>query len=308
MRLLVFYFILSFSFCFSQNYEQVDATIQLYPERVNSAEELSKFITRDFNTQDHKIRAIYSWLIKNVAYNPEEYKQFDYSFKNYRDRNQKEEKTRAKIIQRTLSKGVAVCEGYAMVFERLCQLQGIDNYLVRGDIKTNFNDIGRSFKTVHMWNIAFIDGKPYLFDPTWGAGKYNGKFIREPNYFFYKTPPHLFVKTHFPAQQEDTLLKEQITKEQFASWPIIIAPNLPLDAIERPLSGIISSESLLGEINFSVKLNSETAISYSYGSTKFSIETTKENGMTTFTIPIELGKENLLIYFDDTPALAYKVK
>ncbi|MDT0556343.1 transglutaminase domain-containing protein [Patiriisocius hiemis] len=308
MRIVGLFFLFSFSFCFSQNYEQVDATIQLYPERVNSAEELSRFITRDFKTEDDKVRAIYSWLIKNVAYDPDEYKQFDYSFKNYRDRNQKEEKTRAKIIQRTLSKGIAVCEGYAMVFERLCQLQGMDNYLVRGDIKTSFDDIGRPFKTVHMWNIVIIDGKAHLFDATWGAGKYNGKFIKEPNYFFYKTPPHLFVKTHFPTQQEDTLLKEQITKEQFASWPIIIAPKLPLDAIENPVNGIISSENLLGEINFSIKLDSEQAISYSYGNTKTPIETTKENGMTTFTIPIELGQENLLIYFNDTPALAYKVK
>ena len=177
------------SLSIAQSNDVIDATIELYPTSVNTPEELSKFITRDFKTDEAKIRAIYTWLIQNVAYNPAEYKLFNYSFKNYRERNVKEEKTRRQIINHTLQTGSAVCEGYAMVFEKLCQLQGIDNYLVRGDTKTNFNDIGRTFANNHMWNVAIIEGKPYLFDPTWGAGKYNTKFIKEPSYYYYKIKP-----------------------------------------------------------------------------------------------------------------------
>ncbi|NND62690.1 MAG: hypothetical protein HKN48_05805 [Flavobacteriaceae bacterium] len=143
---------------YAQDYERVDATIQLYPDRFKSAEELSRFIERDFTSEENKVRAIYGWIINNVAYEPEEYEKFNFNFKNFRERNEKEEKTRKKVIARTLQKGVAVCEGYAMLFERLCELQGISNYLVRGDIKSNFNDIGRSFKNSHMWNVAVIDG------------------------------------------------------------------------------------------------------------------------------------------------------
>lgn len=292
----------------AQDYERVDASIQLYPERFEDVSELSAMISRDFNTDEDKLRAIYSWIIHNVAYDPEEYKKFNYSFKNYRERNAKEEKTRGQIIKRTLQNGVAVCEGYAMLFEKLCNLQGIANYLVRGDIKTNFDDIGRPFRKIHMWNVAFLDDKPYLFDPTWGAGKYRGRFIKEPTYFYFKTPPELFVKTHFPDLEEDTLLSEMIGREVFASWPLVILEELSLDAVEAPYHGIIDSQQTLGKIEFSVRVNREIRVSFTYGNDKVPLDVSSENGLLKFSVPFELGQENLLIYFDDKPALAYKIR
>jgi len=292
----------------SQDYERVDATIELYPQSFNSAEELSKFISRDFTSEEEKVRAIYTWIIRNVAYHPDEYKQFNFNFKNYRERNKKEELTRKKIIKRTLEVGVAVCEGYAMLFERLCELQGISNYLVRGDIKTNFDDIGRPFKKIHMWNVAIIDQQPFLFDATWGAGKYHGRFIKEPSYFYYKTPPKLFVKTHFPHLREDTFLDETYSRETFAASPLLIQEDLVLEDIEFPKNGIISSLEGDGLIHFSIKNTTFSSLSYSYGNEKTTLPFSEEEGVIQFEIPIALGKENLLIYFDEKPVLGYKVK
>lgn len=292
----------------AQDYERVDATIQFYPDRFDNPEALSSMISRDFTSEEDKVRAIYSWIIRNIAYDPAEYKKFNYSFKNYRERNSKEEKTREQIILRTLSTGVAVCEGYAMLFEKLCSMQGISNYLVRGDIKTNFNDIGRPFSKIHMWNVAFIDGERYLFDPTWGAGKYREKFIREPSYFYYKTPPELFVKTHFPDLEEDTLLSEIIGREVFASWPLIIQKELTLDEVEMPYLGVIDSGNSSGEISFGIRTDLGTKVSYSYDGKQTAVETSIENGVLKFVIPIQLGRENLLVYFNNEPALAYKIR
>lgn len=295
---------------FAQDYERIDATIQLYPTSFNSAEELSNFITRDFHSEEEKVRAIYTWIIQNVAYEPEEYKKFNFNFKNYRERNLKEEKTRAKVIQRTVQKGIAVCEGYAMLFERLCELQGISNYLVRGDIKTNFNDIGRPFKRVHMWNVVIIDAHPYLIDATWGAGRYQGKFIKEPSYFYYKTPPELFAKTHYPQLEEDAFLSKPFSKEEFAALPLLIEPNLKMEDLQEPKLGVISSVDSDGMINFSVKNATPKAVaySYSYGKDKKPVEVTLADNTLQFDIPIELGGDKLLIFFDDKPALGYKVK
>jgi len=289
-----------------QDYERIDATIELYPTNFSSAEELSKFISRDFTSEEEKVRAIYTWIIRNVAYDPDEYKQFNYNFKNYRERNAKEEITRKKVIQRTLKKGIAVCEGYAMLFERLCELQSISNYLVRGDIKSNFNDIGRPFKKVHMWNVAMIDGQTFLFDATWGAGKYDGKFIREPSYFYYKTPPEQLIKTHYPHLQEDTFLTEIFTREDFAAIPLLINEKLLLSDIESPSHGVISSSDEM--INFSIRNIVPSTISYSFGNEKKTVTFSEIEGGIQFSVPIVLGKENLLIYFDDEPALGYKVK
>jgi len=293
-------------FSMGQDYERIDATIELYPTNFSSAEELSKFISRDFTSEEEKVRAIYTWIIRNVAYDPDEYKQFNYNFKNYRERNAKEEITRKKVIQRTLKKGIAVCEGYAMLFERLCELQSISNYLVRGDIKSNFSDIGRPFKKVHMWNVAMINGQTFLFDATWGAGKYDGKFIREPSYFYYKTPPEQLIKTHYPHLQEDTFLTEIFTREDFAAIPLLINEKLLLTDIESPSHGVISSSDEM--INFSIRNIVPSTISYSFGNEKKTVTFSEIEGGIQFSVPIVLGKENLLIYFDDEPALGYKVK
>lgn len=295
-------------FTHAQDYERIDATIELYPNRFNTAEELSAFITRDFKTEEEKVRAIYTWIIQNVAYEPEEYKNFNFNFKNYRERNQKEEKTRKKVISRTLREGIAVCEGYAMLFERLCELQEISNYLVRGDIKTHFDDIGRPFRKTHMWNVAYIEGKPFLFDPTWGAGKYRRKFIKEPTYFYYKTPPKLFINTHYPHQGEDTFTDLSFSREDFANMPFIIAQNVTLQQLKRQREGVISSQSEEGMIPFSIQLDGVERVSYSYTMGKETKEVKFSQGETLdFSIPIELGSENLLIYFNDKPALAYKI-
>jgi len=307
LSVIAIFFVITLSF--SQDYERVDATILLYPTTCNSPEEISAFITRDFQTEDEKVRAIYSWIIQNVAYDPNEYKKFDYRFRNYRERNKKEEITRNKIIHRTLQKGIAVCEGYAFVFERLCELQGITNYLVRGDTKSTIEGIGSEFKTNHLWNVAIIDGKSYLFDPTWGAGKYNQKFIKEPSYFFYKTLPELFIKTHYPNLFEDALVSEKISKQEFSEMPLIIDKQLLISDILSPDKGIIYSDMYFDEIQFVIKNVHSKNISYSFGNKqKEVLKLTKKENLVEFSVPLQLGVKTLLIYFDGQPALGYRVE
>ncbi len=304
-------FVLLFVFIgksFSQDFAQVDATIKFYPNSFDEVSELSEFIARDFKTDEEKIRAIYGWLISNVAYDPDEYDVYNYRFKNHRERNAKEEITRNKIIQRTLQKGIAVCEGYAMVFEKLCELQGIQNYLVRGDIKTSFKDIGRPFRKVHMWNVAFIEGKPYLFDATWGAGKYNQKFIKEPSFYWYKTDPELFIKSHYPDLVEDAFLDINISKQIFANLPLVIKKDLLVEQVITPKYGVISISEIGKEIEFQLTTKAPSVISYSYdfGNKKKLVDFKTSGEMLTFPVKKKLG--NLIIYFNDEPALAYKVE
>lgn len=313
MKIRNFIVFILFSFlsqCFyAQDFERVDATIALYPTTCNNAEELSKYISRDFTTDEDKIRAIYTWIVQNVAYNPDEYKKFNYKFTNYRERNQKEENTRNKIIKRTLQKGIAVCEGYAMLFERLCELQGIQNYLVRGDTKTNFNDIGRSFNNNHMWNVAYIDGQPYLFDPTWGAGKYHDKFIKETSFYFYKTDPNILIKSHFPDIFEDAFITNTMSREDFSNLPLLIKKGLVISDLLSPKNGILYEEKYYADIPFSIKNVSPEKISYTYGGEKIPLDEFKfEDEVLLFNIPLQIGVRTLLIYFDDQPALGYVIK
>jgi transglutaminase/protease-like cytokinesis protein 3 len=186
---VLYFFIATAATVCAQDFDRTDATIQLYPETFDEVAQFDRFLSRDFNTDEEKVRAIYSWLINNISYDPDAYKLFNYNFKDYRERNQKEERSRKKIIEHTLRTGKAVCEGYAMTFEKLLTLQGIDNYLIQGDTKTHFKDIDRKFDLSHMWNAIKIDDSWYLFDTTWGAGKYTSKFVKEPSYYYYQIAP-----------------------------------------------------------------------------------------------------------------------
>lgn len=254
------------------------------------------------------MRAIYSWIITNIAYHPEEYKKFDYTFKNFRERNQKEEKTRSKIIARTLQNGIAVCEGYAFVFEKLCNDLGIENYLIQGDTKTHFIDIGRDFNKNHVWNAAKIQDHWYLFDVTWGAGKYQGKFIKEPSYYYYKITPAHLIKTHYPAMAEDTFLNQIPSRETFFSAPIVIEKSLDFSAIITPQQGILSATEASGVLDFKIKTETQKKVTYTFMQQQKSIDSRYEAGVLSFSIPIELGVNQLLIYFDEQPALAYKIQ
>jgi hypothetical protein len=294
---------------FAQDFAQVDATIKFYPKNFSNVTELSNLITRDFTTDEEKIRAIYGWIINNIAYEPNEYKVFNYGFKNYRERNKKEEDTREKTIARTLQKGIAVCEGYAMLFEKLCELQGIQNYLVRGDIKTSFDDIGRDFKRLHMWNVVYSNGEPFLFDATWGAGRYHQKFLKEPSYYWYKTDPKLFIKTHYPDLVDDAFINFTFSKDAFANLPLLIKKDLLIDEVKMPENGVINFLDNEKEITFLLKTEAPKTLSYSYnfGKKEKIKNFSSENGFLEFQIKTK-PRSNLIVYFNDEPALAYKIE
>lgn len=57
---------------------------------------------------------------------------------------------------------MAVCEGYAMAFEYLCQLSGLDVSIIHGNAGSSMDDLGS-----HAWNIIRLDGDWYEIDVTW---------------------------------------------------------------------------------------------------------------------------------------------
>lgn len=299
-----------FLFCglHAQDFERVDAAIGLYPERFANAESLAFMIQRDFDHPAEQLRAAYGWLIHHVEYDPDEYKQFNYGFKDYRERNQKEERTRKLIIERTLQQGVAVCEGYAMVLERMGELLDIPIYLVRGDIKTYFDDIGRPFDTRHMWNIATIDGQNYLFDPTWGAGKYQDRFIPEPSYAYFMADPAWLINTHYPTLAEDTLLEEPISRSLFEQMPLIIAPGLTWDQVIEPKFGVLDATTDTGTFEFRIADIAPQKLTYTLNGKRRKIKYEIEDEVLVFQIPATLGSKELVIYFNDKPALAYTIE
>ena len=108
---------------------------------------------------------------------------------------------------------------------------------------------------------------------------------------------------------EDAFIDSVISRNTFATMPIIIPEHLRNEDIEAPLNGIISSQSANGSIAFSIKNIDATSVTYSFGDEQQEVTRIEyqENGIQ-FTVPLRIGVENLLIYFDGEPALGYKIQ
>ena len=87
------------------------------------------------------VKAVYDWLTRNVSY--------DHSLSEgcYSAYN-------------GLKKGNCVCNGYASIFDRLCEAKMVPCHMVSGFLGSER----------HAWNIVKIDGKWYCCDPTVDAG------------------------------------------------------------------------------------------------------------------------------------------
>ncbi len=304
---------LSIAICYGtiavgQNYEEVDAIVSFYPDRFETDQALAAQIKKDFTQPKEQLRAGYSWLINNVVYDPQEYYTYKFQYRILEERNEKMAESREGIINRTVKEGVAVCEGYALTLERLCELLGINAYVVRGDTKTQPSDIGRPFDKNHMWTVAIIDEEPMLLDPTWGAGRYNGTFIKSPSYVYFDTPASQFLKSHYPEIFDDAYVNFNLSKDDFSKQPLLISEQLIIDEIS-PKEGTLKSKILSKGIVFSLPGIQAKQMSYTLDANKkFSLDFQNENNGIICMIMEKTKAQSLVIYADDIPVIAYKIK
>ncbi len=101
-----------------------------------------------------KVRAIYDYICKNVVYDNEHLNQSDYTLKY--------------SAYAALINGTSVCQGYALLFYRMCLEAGVDNRIVAG------SGNGQA----HAWNIVKLNGVYYNCDSTWDAGGGNEHFLK----------------------------------------------------------------------------------------------------------------------------------
>lgn len=116
-------------------------------------------ITNSTMTQREKATAIHNWMCQNI--------QYDYSFSHY-------------TVKGAINEGLAVCQGYAETFRKLCNIAGIECEMVTGTVtpsvrRTVYID-GRTVYIYaagsggHAWNQVKVDGQWYQVDVTWDDG------------------------------------------------------------------------------------------------------------------------------------------
>ena len=113
------------------------------------AKEIVDTIIKPGMSDFEKAITIHDWLIINLDY--------DFTYSNY-------------YVEETLRDRKCVCQGYALTFEMMCEMAGLEVTFVGG---TGTNSSGQTES--HAWNQVKIDGKWYNVDVTWDDPARPGK-------------------------------------------------------------------------------------------------------------------------------------
>ena len=101
-----------------------------------------------------------------------------------------------------LVEGKAVCEGYAMAMDYLCEKAGIYTLLISGE---SSNGSGKTL--THIWNKIQIDGKWYNFDVTWDdpISSFGADYVRY---------------DYFGVTDKDLEQTHKVEKNRFGYYPV----------------------------------------------------------------------------------------
>lgn len=290
----------------AQNFQRIDTIVAKYPDSYQNVEKLAMQITKDFVNDSDRVRAAFFWIAKNVVYDKEESGIYSYKYTTEIDRELKEEKRNKKLSNRVSRKGEAVCDGYATLFNKVCDLMHINSKKVTGASRTKVQSIGKRFFADHAWNWVEIDNQKYLIDITWATNR-TGKGELLINNFYYLTRPEFFIKNHYPKDYKDTLLDYTISKETFLNDPFIF--NFNYEYVS-PINGKIKkldNPCVIFQIR-SKKYRIQN-IDYKIGNKMFAVEDfTYNNDTVQFEIDISKhpSAREIIIFVNGVQAVGYK--
>jgi len=185
-----------------------------------SPKALSEYITRNLQTDQKKVHAIFRWVADNIEY---KLKPAFYYRNAYADEDLDTgilKPLNERVAEQVLQNRVAFCDGYARLFSTLCSYAGIKSEVITGYAKTGFGS--DKFRSNHTWNAVYIDSAWQLLDVTWASGYVtygNDRFIKNYDEYYFMTPPQQFVKTHYPEDLQWTLLPDPPTLREFEKGP-----------------------------------------------------------------------------------------
>ena len=178
-------------------------SMAVYEGKINiSLKQISNYITKGMHTDYDKVMAIGSFIHKNIKY--------DY---NALKENRKLVHTQDSSNKILLSKAkVATCAGYSHMFNVLASYAGLKSKKVKGYTKTRHSSINNSIG-YHSWNIVCINGEAKLYDFTWADDNDSS---------WLDISPEIMLYTHFPDNEEDQLLENPISKEEWLRMPVYL--------------------------------------------------------------------------------------
>ncbi len=176
---------------------------------------LSGKLVANLDTDIERFRAIYIWTCTNIANDYDLFKKHKRKRKRFVDDSLKlaewNKELSEILFDKLLKRKKTICTGYAYVLKQLSKFAGIRCRIIDGFARTNTISIDGFSLPNHSWTAVQLNGKWYLCDATWASGVSDvetGDFKFEYNDGFFLSPPELFVKNHYPANLDWTLLPE----------------------------------------------------------------------------------------------------
>jgi len=213
---------------------------------------LTKELTDPYTDQRLKTRSIFIWVTDNIKY--------DFKFFNkgaeIKSRKCTTEENCEQVrlewektyINKIIKKKKTVCDGYARLFKKMCDIAGIRCEMVAGYTRSKPYQIGNPGFVNHAWNVVWVDSAWHFVDPTWAAGgceedEETGKllfFTKNYNDYYWFTSFEDLSRNHYP-QEEKWVLEPAYTKERYAANPYY-APWIITDLkLLSPATGILKA-------------------------------------------------------------------
>jgi hypothetical protein len=310
-RYLFFLALLVSPFSFAQDYAKVDSKVKTYPSVFSSTGQLAQQIVKDFSRPDERARALFTWMAHNIKYDtsPTAAGKRD-TYVSYRTEAERRAKITAvenELANRTLRLRKGVCNGYAMLYQKVAEKMGLESEVVHGTAKILPSDIGKMpGKINHAWNAVKINGQWKLIDVTWGAGgiladRLTYKF--DDNYFF--TSPDVFFLNHYPDNKNWLLTVK--SESEFARLPLYYNLNYELMS---PLQGTITTGTSKRTVFRLKGLKSTDEVMYQYTSGAFAnkVLPVLKNEIGEFGLVLGANaKGTLTIFVNKQPVAAYKL-
>jgi hypothetical protein len=244
---------------FSQEAESKFSSVDSFATTVKyqgNLDSLTKKLTAPYSKELFKARVIFKWITENIGYDYKYFNRHNYIGKDpktYRCRDDidceaKKLAWETKYIQKVLKRKRAVCEGYSMLFKKMCDIAGLRSVVISGYSRTEYYQVGTSGSLDHAWNAIWIDSTYYLLDATWAAGgcakNEDGKllfFQKQFDEYYWLTPPEDFARNHYPQNPIWTLIPDY-TKERFAANPYYKPAEIRYIKLITPNAGVVNAK------------------------------------------------------------------
>jgi len=315
-KLLCLFLFLSNGTAFSQKYSEIDQRVKSYPKSFSSVKKFAEKINADFNTDEAKARAIFTWIALNTRYDlkaSQSGAMITYRYTSDDDQLRQVQKIRENFAEKTLRTGKGVCQDYSSLFHVVSELAGLKCIDIVGTSKAQPSHIGKlPHVGDHEWNAVKIANQWKLIDVTWASGSVSaetGKFVPEFNDAYFFTAPEVFFLNHFPDDKR--FLMTDKSAADFAELPLYYGPYIKSDyEIAAPEKGVISG-SKATSISFRIidfPISSKISYAFTSEGRGYNLQVRKNGNISEFEIPLNARSRGFLTVFADNNAIAtYKI-